>query len=167
MKQSNKLLKILWNIEEIILMICLAVMGISLFLQVVFRYLFNMPLIWSEELARYLHVWITFIGLGYGIRNKSHIEMKIFYQKLPVAGQKTVTILTNLFLVLCFVFYMPGVMRFVMDQNLIDSAAMGVRMSIVYIVLPIGAIVSILYLLTDTWLNVISLTGMKERENRC
>lgn len=164
---NNKVLAFLWKIEDIVLMTCLSIMGIALFVQVVCRYLFNAPLVWSEELARYLHVWITFLGLGYGIRNKSHIEMQFLYNKMSPTFQMITSIVTNLFLIFCLVYYIPGAMRFLADQNLINSSAMGIKMSIVYFVLPFGAVVSILYLAADVYFKSKDLFSRKERDISC
>ena len=51
-------------------------------LQVFMRYVLNMPLIWSEEFARYLFVWVAFIGAGYGVRRGIHISMEYFFNKM-------------------------------------------------------------------------------------
>ena len=43
--------------------------------QVVFRYVFNAPLTWSEELARYLFIWCAFLGWTIASRRRSHLAM--------------------------------------------------------------------------------------------
>ena len=43
--------------------------------QVIWRYLFNDPLVWSEELARYLFIWISYISAWVAWRNRSHIAL--------------------------------------------------------------------------------------------
>ena len=67
----KRLISGLHKLEEYSLILCLAVMGIVLFVQIIMRTFFSAPLKWAEELARYLQIWITFLGIGYGIRRGS------------------------------------------------------------------------------------------------
>ncbi|MCE7878778.1 MAG: TRAP transporter small permease, partial [Betaproteobacteria bacterium PRO3] len=45
------------------------------FAQVVFRYFLDDPLVWSDELARYLFVWVSFLGWIIAARNRSHLAI--------------------------------------------------------------------------------------------
>src|SRR5678816_1188047 len=51
--------------------------------QVVLRYLFNNPLTWSEELARYLFIWCAFLGWLVASRRHSHLAMTFVVDRLP------------------------------------------------------------------------------------
>ena len=91
------------RLEEWVLTAAFSVMGVVLLAQVFFRYVLNAPLIWSEELARYLLVWVTFLGIPYGIRHRAHIEMEYFFKKFPHPLQRILPIVTQSFLVVCLV----------------------------------------------------------------
>ena len=52
--------------------------------QVIFRYLLMIPLPWTEELARFTLVWVTFLGAASVTRRKLHIAVDYFIAKLPV-----------------------------------------------------------------------------------
>jgi TRAP-type C4-dicarboxylate transport system permease small subunit len=143
-------LSALGRLEEWFLVATFSVMGLVLLAQVFFRYALNAPLIWSEELARYLLVWITFLGIHHGIRHRTHIEMGYFFAKLPRSWQRTVPVITQAFLVVCLVLFLPGAFRFVSAQSGIDSSAMQLNMGLVYLVIPLGMAISALSLATDT-----------------
>ena len=67
----GKLISI-WNkVEENLIVLIMAVMATIVFAQIVFRTL-KMSLSWSEELARYLTIWISFVGSSYAFRRGSH-----------------------------------------------------------------------------------------------
>lgn len=53
------------------------------FLQVVMRYVFNDPLTWSEEAARYLFVWVSLVGAGAAVGRGAHYGMETLHQRLP------------------------------------------------------------------------------------
>ena len=61
----------------------LAVMVVVVFLQVIFRFIIRSSLPWSEELSRYVMVWIVFLGASIGIKRKSHIGVEVV---VDVAG---------------------------------------------------------------------------------
>ena len=138
------------RLEEWLLTAAFSVMGVVLLAQVFFRYVLNAPLIWSEELARYLLVWVTFLGIPYGIRHRAHIEMEYFFKKFPHPLQRILPIVTQSFLAICLVLLLPGALRFVRAQSGIDSSAMQVNMGLVYLVIPLGILVSAASLAADT-----------------
>ena len=70
-------------IESWILIVMVAAMTVVVFLQVCFRYFLAQPLYWSEELARYLFVWISMIGASLSIQKGGHFGMDFFFRKFP------------------------------------------------------------------------------------
>lgn len=138
------------KLEEGFVMAGFAVMGLVLALQIFMRYVVNRPLVWSEEFARYLFVWVTFIGAGYGVRHKIHISMEVFFVRLPKALRIGVAIATNLLSIAVFAYLIPWGIRFIEDQNEILSSAMGIPMSWVFVSVPIGCLIVCLRLAGDT-----------------
>lgn len=77
-----KILEKLNKISEIAVIIFMAAISFIIFIQVVFRYVFNNSLFWSEELGRYLLIWITFLGAAVGVNRSAHIGIDFVYNKL-------------------------------------------------------------------------------------
>ena len=67
----------LMHIEEILLAVLLLIMSIVTFTQVITRYVFFYSLPWSEELTRYLMIWLTFLGGALAIEKGSHIGVDL------------------------------------------------------------------------------------------
>ena len=67
--------KILNNLDEYILVLMLGVSTTVIFLQVVMRYVFSNSLSWSEEFARYLYVWQTWLAAGYAVKKQRHLRI--------------------------------------------------------------------------------------------
>lgn len=63
--------------------------------QVFFRYVLNQSLFWSEELARYLLVWLTFLGATVAYRRKVHPGIDVLFARMPPAMQKATAVLTH------------------------------------------------------------------------
>lgn len=51
--------------------------------QVVLRYVFNDPLVWSDEIAQYLFVWVAFLGVLRASRHRTHIAITAVIDRLP------------------------------------------------------------------------------------
>src|SRR5665647_1405899 len=68
--------------EEIFLVLCIFIMIVVIFLQVIMRYGFNNSLSWSEELDRFLFVWASWIGISFGQKKGQHIKITLLNDKL-------------------------------------------------------------------------------------
>ena len=66
----------------LLLVIFSMIMVGATFLQVIFRYFFNHPLFWSEELSRYCFVWIVFVGAAIAVKHGAHIGVDYFVKHL-------------------------------------------------------------------------------------
>ena len=64
------------------LLITFSAMVVIVFAQVLFRYVFEHPLAWSEELARYLFVWATFLGASVAFYDNTNINVSLFVESL-------------------------------------------------------------------------------------
>lgn len=64
----------------------LAAMSVIIFTNVAMRYLTDASLEWAEEVARYLMIWLTFLGAGPVLRYGGHIAVENLQDALPRAG---------------------------------------------------------------------------------
>ena len=87
---------------------CLALMVVLVFGNVVLRYAFNSGITVSEELSRWLFVWLTFVGAILALRNHAHLGMDSVVSKLPAWGKKACYILSNVLMLYCVVLFFQG-----------------------------------------------------------
>jgi TRAP-type C4-dicarboxylate transport system permease small subunit len=92
----GKLGKLFNNFEYVALIIALAVMVAVIFSQVVMRYVFNNSLSWSEEFARYLFVWFSWMGVSAGVKDKEHLKVDILLMALDKRGFLKTKEMTNI-----------------------------------------------------------------------
>ena len=140
----KRLISGLHKLEEYSLILCLAVMGIVLFVQIIMRTFFSAPLKWAEELARYLQIWITFLGIGYGIRRGSHIGMTLLKDRLPPGLKALCGLIVDVAGFLAFIVLFRTSLQFLAHQNVV-STAMELPMQLVYLVIPVGAVIYMAY----------------------
>ncbi|MFM1988837.1 MAG: hypothetical protein RJA99_1794 [Pseudomonadota bacterium] len=65
------------------MIVALCVMSVVVFVSVVVRYLVDYSVPWSEEVARYLMVWLTFLGIGPVLRIGGHVAIDSLQASLP------------------------------------------------------------------------------------
>lgn len=128
------------NLEHYLLAVFMAAITFVVFIQVLFRQL-GQSLPWSEELTRYLLVWITMIGASEGIKRAVHVGVEAFTMFLPLKLRKALNIAALLICILfCGVvlYYSLAIIRVQAVNNQI-TPAMRVPMWIAYAALPVGA----------------------------
>ncbi len=87
---------------------CLAVMVVLVFGNVVLRYAFNSGITVSEELSRWLFVWLTFVGAVVALRDHAHLGMDSVVSRLPAWGKKACFLLSNVLMLYCVYLFFVG-----------------------------------------------------------
>ncbi len=113
--------------------------------QVVFRYLFNSPLTWSEELARYLFIWCAFLGWIVASRRNSHLSMTFVVDRMPRAAHVAITALVQLATLLFAWLLGSRGLALVRNNWDVENVAVPFNLGIVYLIEPIAAAFIALY----------------------
>lgn len=128
------------HLEEVLLVLTFAIMSSFIVLQVFMRYVLNNSLSWSEEMARYLFIWLTYLGISYGVRKDKHIRVTAISLVLNERLNKACLIFSNI-VFLAFstiVTYVAwGVALKTMKYGQISSS-LGVPMYLIYFSVPVG-----------------------------
>ncbi|MBG9588286.1 TRAP transporter small permease [Cytobacillus firmus] len=137
-----------------ILILLFFIMVIVVFLQVLFRFVLDQPLAWTEELSRYLLVWITFLGAGFAVSVKAHPSIELLFEKANQAVRRVLLALSTVLVV--FFFYQIIVNSFVfIERSMMQtSPALQLPMGMVYMVIPIASIlfvINLLYITISEW----------------
>lgn len=151
--------------------ICLAVMVVLVFGNVVMRYGFNSGITLSEELSRWLFVWMTFMGAIVALEERTHLGTDMLVSKLSIRGKKICLGLTHLLMLfVCWLLFKGS-----FDQALINlessSAVMEVSMAIFYASGVVCAVSCALILMDHFWqlvsgqLSEEELIGIRESED--
>ena len=138
---------ILAKAEAAVLITLVAVMTVVVFLQVVYRYVLTQPLHWSEELARYLFVWLSILGATLGLQKRGHFGLDFFYRMFPDKGRRFLQFLIYLLMGgVILVILVQGIklVQITMPQ---ESPAMGISMGWAYACLPVAAALMTIHLL--------------------
>lgn len=145
------------NIEEKIISILLPLMCLVIFLSTVFRFTKLLIIPWGEELARYLMVWLVFLGIACGAKNNKHFGVEVFVKALiPEKAQKYYEIFRVL-VISAFMFFVIITMSQLMQlqvQMKQTSPSLGIPMWMVYLAIPVGCGLMILRQIQYTWIRI-------------
>jgi TRAP-type C4-dicarboxylate transport system permease small subunit len=140
-----------WNIFDrtlnIVVAVILAVLTLTMFVQVLLRYVFGGALDWSVELSRYLFLWFCFLGFSITLRRGGHVSVRFIVDLFPLWVQRMLLIISDIFIFifLGFITVEGGFLTHAIRNNI--SPVMQVPMGYVYIVIPVSGILLIIYLL--------------------
>jgi TRAP-type C4-dicarboxylate transport system permease small subunit len=124
-------------------------MFLCVLVQVILRYGFDRPLVWSDELARYLFVWCAFFGWIIAARRRSHLAITVVADKLGPRGQAVFSLIGAIANVtFCIVLGWYGLQ--ITQRNVdIDTVALFFTFAAVYAIVPLAAVAVGLHALAD------------------
>jgi len=120
-----------------LLMLALAIVVL---LQVLFRYVLELPLTWSDEAARGLLVWLSFIGGGIAIAEGLHPRVELIDSVRSIRGRRAIEVLVAVLIML----FLGGLFLISLDvavtYNAYRSLALRLPQSVPRLALPVGAL---------------------------
>ena len=134
------------------LVIIMTLMVINVLWQVVSRFILGSPSSFTDELARYLMIWIGILGAAYVSGQNRHVAIDVLPRRFNATIQKRLKLLVQIVIILfCLTAMVIGGSRlvyitYVLEQN---SPALNVPLAIVYIVIPISGLLIIYYKISD------------------
>jgi TRAP-type C4-dicarboxylate transport system permease small subunit len=87
---------------------CLFLMVVLVFGNVVLRYAFNSGISVSEELSRWLFVWLTFVGAVVALRDHAHLGMDSVVSRLPAWAKRVCFVASNMLMLYCVWLFFSG-----------------------------------------------------------
>nr|WP_085963061.1 TRAP transporter small permease [Brevibacillus massiliensis] len=107
-------------------------MAILVFGNVVLRYLFNSGITWSEEMSRFLFVWLTFLGAIGALQDNEHLGVDMVVKKLSPLMKKVVFVITHVILLYVLWLVMDGSWKMTLINMDSTAPATGLPLSYVY-----------------------------------
>lgn len=139
------------GIYAIIILLMGALVAVTSY-QVFSRYVLNQPLTWSEELSRYMFVWIVFLAAWAAFKEGRHLGMDILSMRLPKLWRLYAGILVDL-VVLGFLITVLWIAPAILSvTSLQASAVLKIPMNYVYLAFPAASALMTIEILLG-WLN--------------
>ncbi len=144
------------SIIKIIAKTILVVMVVTIFFQVIMRYFLQKPLMWSEELSRYLYAWFCFFGVSIATFDKSHLKVTFFVEKLPKVIQYILESFSILLMILFFIIVAWSAILLPKVQGNIMAYSLGIPFWMLSISMVPGFVASSIYTMTHLYNNLIN-----------
>ena len=147
----DRILKGIDTVMDAALALIMSVMLVVVAAQVWYRFVLNDPLAWSEELARYLFVWISFLGSAVGVRLNVHLGIDIIEKFLTPRDRKIVGVMVNLLIQIFLVIVIVWGIKILSVVKFQSSASMGIPMFYPYLAVPVGSAMMLFNSLRSSW----------------
>jgi TRAP-type transport system small permease protein len=115
-----------------VIALCLAAMVVLIFGDVVLRYAFNMGITLSEEVSRWLFVYLTFLGAIVTMREHGHLGVDTLVKRLPPLGKKICLAASQLLMLYATWLFLDGSWQQTLINLDVKAPASGLSMAIFY-----------------------------------
>ncbi|WP_298028585.1 TRAP transporter small permease [uncultured Dysosmobacter sp.] len=152
----RKLCRLLFKALEWFAIICMVILTIIVFIDVILRYIFKQGFPWTQEVATLMLVWFSLIGMAIGVLEKIHISIEMFTAKLP---EKAISALetVNHILIAAFGGAMVYFGAVIMNMTKLSTMpATKLPSAVLYIILPLSG--------TLVLLNAILVAAKQEKK---
>jgi len=142
-----------------VVIVLMLVMTVTVSLQIVFRYVLNIPLGWSEEMARFSFVWVSFFGASALMRVREHINVTVFVDNFPARLKAICVFLASICALICAYFFLVGGIALTTNEWAQLAPAMQIRMGWVYLAIPLSAGLMVIWIVIQTIDSALKLRG--------
>ncbi len=137
---------------ETVLCLLLVATVVVTFSQVVTRYFLHVSISWSEEVARFLFVWIATLGAAYGFKTKSHFAVVFlvnrFSRRLQRLVGTLVVLIASIFLIVFVLESLYLIIAVTIDQR---APVTQMTMAVPHSAAPVGGTLMLYYLIRNWW----------------
>jgi TRAP-type C4-dicarboxylate transport system permease small subunit len=140
-----------WRLVCVFAMLLLGMLVLSTLLQVLSRYVLRHPFDWTEEVARYVFIWVAMIGAGMAAKDRAHFFVDLLLERLPPELGRYVTLGVGIVSTAFLLVVSWAAVELAVSNQVQDSPVLTVPMSVPYLAIPAGLILMALFTLIDTW----------------
>lgn len=147
----NKLVDGYCKLLDALIALALAIMVVLVFGNVVLRYAFNTGITVSEEVSRWLFVWLVFLGAIVALKEGGHLGSDMLVSRLPILGKKICLVLGHMLMLYISWLVLSGSLDQVKINWDVEAPVTGVSVGIFYSAGVVFAVSAGLLLLRDLW----------------
>lgn len=137
----------------------LATMTLVIAALVLSRNLLGFSFSWSEELTRFLLVWLSMLGAAVLLRRDDHISLNLLQDRLAPRSRLVLDLLLRLLVLLFLLILAQQSWTAALARQVTHAPALGVSLFWPYLAIPVAAVLMILATLVNLWGDVLRLAG--------
>lgn len=147
--------KPLWKqpLEFSLCAILVGIVGVT-FIQVLFRYIFKLSLAWSEELARYLFLWLAALASAYAFKTKSHFALRFLVKRFGKGLQRATGTFVSCVVSGFLVIFVWKATEFTLSMAKQVAPSTQMSMAVPYSSAVVGGVLMLFYVLRNWWSDI-------------
>jgi TRAP-type transport system small permease protein len=148
----NRLLDGYCRLLDALMALALAIMVVLVFGNVVLRYAFNSGITVSEEVSRWLFVWMTFLGAIVALKEHAHLGSDMLVSRLPTGGKKALLVVGHVLMIYFTWLIFSGSLQQARINYDVEAPVTGASMAIFYSAGVVFAVSAGIFLVYELWL---------------
>lgn len=155
------IIRSLGRISEMLVTVLAGIVTAAVIIEVFLRYIFGLSLLVTEELSRYLMVWIVFLASALAVRDRAHISINAFVGILPSKLKLLADVLVHCLMIFFSVVLAVQGIKILPEQLNQQTTTLGVSVFWFYLAIVVGALLIIIFSVSNIYQ---ALTGKREKE---
>lgn len=143
----DKVSRLIGKVIENSLLLLMTVLVAVTFMQVLARFVFKVPISWSQELVKLCFVWVIFLGSAIAVKEGTHLTLDMLTSVLPDRVRRIIRIGILLLMTVCAGILLYGGGRYCVNCASKTMITLPLPANVQYISMPLAALVMIWYLL--------------------
>ncbi len=136
---------------------------ITIFVNMVGRYFFLRTILWSEQISRFLFIWMCFLGIFMVTVRRQHLMVDVMVSRFPRVAKNLVIVSGNILsIIFLSLLGISGVVILPYIQQHVDPPLM-VPLGYVFIIIPICSFLTVMSIIGQTYSLVCSLATRRQR----
>ncbi|MBN1957260.1 MAG: TRAP transporter small permease [Desulfuromonadales bacterium] len=168
LKKLCRVINRISEIGELLTEIMIVVLALMIFYEVIARYIFRNPSVYTVEISEYIMIFITFISAGWVLQQDRHINMTILVDRLSSKARSILKVLTSsITMAYCLVIIWKSVRTVLIAYNgdYHSASAVNFPLWIVYFFIPLGISILFLQYISVIYEEILFLNGKGKIES--
>jgi C4-dicarboxylate transporter DctQ subunit len=141
---------------ENLLAAMLGIMFAAFIIQIVCRYILNLPIGWTHEVSVVMWIWLVLFGTAFVVREHEEIRFDIIYATVGERTRRLLTLICAVAVAVLFAISLPAVIDYVLFMRVDRTAYLKIRFDILYSIYGFFAVAMIV---RQLWLGCQAIWG--------
>ncbi len=141
---------------ENLLAAMLATMFVVFIIQIVFRYLVNLPIGWTHEVSSIMWLWLVLFGSAFVVRDYEEIRFDLIYSTVSERTRRILVVICAVVVVFFFAVSLPAVLDYIGFMKVERTAYLKIRFDWLYVIYGLFAVATIV---RQLWLGYQAIWG--------
>ncbi|WP_158736486.1 TRAP transporter small permease [Alteribacillus sp. YIM 98480] len=154
----------IYKFSKLLLIALTAMLSIVIISQVISRSFLGFSFVWSEEVGRYLLIWLTFIGASTALRDDELIGLDLLDSRLNFRNKKLIKLLIHISILFFLLFVAYYGTKTVFSPGILNQTASTFEFSMayVYLAIPVATLIMIIHIVTAIQKNIKDVRRYKD-----